>query len=120
MYGVSPHPKPRSCYDWGPDPCRGDPDKWWDYHREIYYECLRVLRPGGKLAWAMGSKFRDHFPKWFGGFRIWSFTRHALSGRAFNVFGHIWVVQTREQEPVRFPDADSYIEMRTSPRLLKI
>jgi site-specific DNA-methyltransferase (adenine-specific) len=37
-----------------------------------------------------------------------------------NVFGHIWIVQTREQEPVRFPDADSFIEMRTSPKLLKV
>jgi DNA modification methylase len=117
MYGVTQNPNPRAFYDWGPDPCNGDPDKWWTYHAPIYHQCLRVLRPGGKLAWAMGCKFRDHFAKWFGGYRIWSFTRFVVGG--LNAFGHIWIVQTREQEPVPFPDADSFIALRTSPRLLK-
>jgi site-specific DNA-methyltransferase (adenine-specific) len=66
----------------------------------------------------MGTRFRDHFPDWFGGYRIWSFCRYTAGCR--NPFAPIWIVQTREREPVPFPDADSFIEMRTSPRLLKL
>jgi DNA modification methylase len=47
MYGVSPNPSPRAAYDWGADPCRGDPGQWWAYHQPIYEQCRRVLRPGG-------------------------------------------------------------------------
>src|SRR5690242_5326258 len=75
MYGVCRN----VVYDWGPDPFGGDPVKWWDGipgvhvgHRLIYQECLRVLRPGGKLAWAMGCKFHRSFADWFGGYRLWS------------------------------------------------
>jgi site-specific DNA-methyltransferase (adenine-specific) len=118
MYGVAKNPKPRATYDWGPDPCNGDPDRWWAYHGPIYEECRRVLRPGGRLAWAMGCKFRDHFPGWFGGHRVWSFTRFLYRG--LNVFGHIWLVQTREQRPVPFPDADSLIILSTSSELLRL
>jgi DNA modification methylase len=118
MYGVARNPKPRAMYDWGPDPCQGDPDRWWAYHGPLYQECLRVLKPGGKLAWAIGCKFREHFPAWFGGYRIWSFTR--FQHRGLNAFGHIWLVQTREQQPVRFPDADSLIVLDTRPALLKL
>jgi phage N-6-adenine-methyltransferase len=117
MFGVAADPKPHSTYDWGVDPAKGDPDRWWAYHRPIYQECLRVLRPDGKLAWAMGCKFHDRFPEWFGGFRVWSFTR--FMHRGMNAFGHVWVVQTREQEPVRFPDADGLIIMEIAPALLK-
>jgi len=66
----------------------------------------------------MGCKFRDHFPDWFGGYRIWSFTRFLHGG--MNAFGHIWLVQTREQQPVPFPDKDSLIIMRTKPELLNL
>jgi DNA modification methylase len=107
MYGVAKHPDPRLAYDWGQDPCHGDPDKWEAYHRPIYEECRRVLRSGGPLAWAMGRKFHDHFSEWFGGNRIWSFSRFKVGG--MNTFGHIWVVQDREQRPIRFPDKDSLI-----------
>ena len=113
MYGVASKPSKNNTYDWGPEPFHGDPDEWWDYHRPIYEQCRRVLKPGGKLAWAMGCKFRSYFRSWFGGYRIWSFTRYLLRG--MNAFGHIWLVQTREQTPIRFPDADSLIIVRPKP-----
>src|SRR5215470_9091717 len=72
MYGACKTPQQKTTYDWGPDPCRGDPDQWWAYHGPIYQECLRVLRPGGRMAWAMGTKFRGHFHRWFKGHRIWA------------------------------------------------
>jgi DNA modification methylase len=117
MYGVSKNPKPRATYDWGADPAEGDPDKWWAYHGPIYEQCRRVLKPSGTLAWAMGCKFRQRFPEWFGGYRIWSFTRFQHQG--LNAFGHIWFVQTKEQTPIRFPDKDSLIIVDTKPELLK-
>lgn len=114
MYGVA-----KNCrYDWGPDPAKGDPDTWWAYHGPVYDECRRILKPGGTIAWAMGCKFRDHFPAWFGGYRIWSFSGFKIKG--MNAFGHIWVVQTREQTPIRFPDRDSLVIYSTRPELLKL
>lgn len=66
MYGVS-----KNCrYDWGHDPAQGDTVKHWQYHQPIYQECLRVLKPGGVLAWAQGAKFCQHFHHWFGGHRL--------------------------------------------------
>jgi site-specific DNA-methyltransferase (adenine-specific) len=118
MYGVTKNPNPKLAYDWGSDPCKGDPEKWWSYHGPIYRECLRVLKPGGNLAWAMGCKFREYFPDWFGNYRIWSFTR--FQHRGLNAFGNIWMVQTREQNPLRFPDQDSLIILRTRPEMLKL
>jgi site-specific DNA-methyltransferase (adenine-specific) len=117
MYGVARQPNPKLAYDWGQDPCRGDPNKWGAYHRPIYEECRRVLRPGGTLAWAMGINFRDHFSEWFGGYRIWSFSWFKVGG--MNVFRHIWVVQDREQRPIRFPDRDSLIVYGRRTELLK-
>src|SRR5689334_5898501 len=76
MYGISKNPKQFATYDWGPDPAGGDPEKWWDYHRPIYENCRRVLKPNGVLAWAMGCKFHDHFSEWFGGHRLWAFSRY--------------------------------------------
>jgi site-specific DNA-methyltransferase (adenine-specific) len=122
MFGVTKTPKRSSTYDWGPDPAGGDPDKWWEYHRPVYEQCRRVLRPGGTLAWAMGCKFRARFPEWFGGgYRIWSLTRF-LRDWSLNAFSHIWVVQTREQTPIRFPDRDPLIDVgtRRRPELLKL
>jgi site-specific DNA-methyltransferase (adenine-specific) len=118
MFGVAKDPKRNSIYDWGEDPAGGDPDKWWAYHRPIYEQCRRVLKPGGTLAWAMGCKFHEHFPAWFGGYRIWSFSR--FQNRGLNGFGHIWVVQTQNQKPIRFPDKDSLIIVDTRPELLKL
>ena len=52
MYGTG------SCeYDWGCDPAAGDPDLHWEYHEPIYHECLRVLKPGGALAWGKVPSF---------------------------------------------------------------
>src|SRR5689334_10641926 len=80
-------------YDWGADPGGGDPVKHWAYHEPIYRECLRVLRPGGVLAWAQGAKFYRHFASWFGGHRVWSLNRFRQRGKI--VSGHVWIVQTR-------------------------
>jgi site-specific DNA-methyltransferase (adenine-specific) len=118
MYGVAPDPSPRAAYDWGPDHCRGDPEQWWAYHRPIYEQCRRVLRPVGTLAWAMGCKFRGNFRDWFGGHRIWPFSRYKIRGVC--PFGHIWVVQSREQEPIRYPDRDGLIIMGAAPKYLKV
>src|ERR1700722_6149568 len=62
-------------YDWGVDPGRGDPTRHWRYHQPIYRGCLRVLRPGGVLAWGQGAKFVPHFRQWFGEHRVWTLTR---------------------------------------------
>ena len=97
MYGVASKPSKNNTYDWGTEPFQGDPHLWWEYHRPIYEECLRVLKPNGKLAWAMGCKFRQHFRGWFGGYRIWSFTRYMLRG--MNGVWYIWLVQTKAQAP---------------------
>jgi len=117
MYGVG-KPGPRASYDWGVDPAQGDPDKWWEYHRTILEHCRRVLKPGGTLAWAMGYKFHERFSEWFGGNRIWAFSRYKKQG--INSFGHIWIVQTQEQQPIRFPDKDALIVMETKPELLRL
>ena len=107
MYGVAVKPSRSNTYDWGVDPFGGDPNKWWAYHQPIYEQCRRVLRPGGKLAWAMGSNFYNYFATWFGGYRVWSFTRWYVKG--IKAFGHIWLVQTQEGTPIPFPDADSLL-----------
>jgi SAM-dependent methyltransferase len=121
MYGTTKHPTPRSYYGFGPDPCRGDPDRWAALHLPILRECHRVLRVGGVLAWAMSTGFRRHFPRWFGPHRLWALARHTYGTRA--VYGHIWVVQRKTpggMEPVRFPDADGFVDMLTPPKLLRL
>lgn len=103
MYGTA-----KNCeYDWGVDPAGGDPEKHWRYHEPIYKECRRVLMPGGVLAWGQGAKFCEHFDHWFGGHRLWTLTRFRRKG--MTATGHTWVVQTREQEPVEFPQKDSLV-----------
>jgi site-specific DNA-methyltransferase (adenine-specific) len=103
MYGVS-----KKCrYDWGGDPAMGDPVKHWTYHEPIYMECLRVLRPGGVLAWAQAPQFARHFAAWFGGHRIWTLARQGSRNRTAT--GHLWVVQTQDRRPVPFPDKDSLV-----------
>ena len=107
MYGTS-----KNCrYEWGVDPAKGDPLKHWQYHEGIYRECLRVLRPGGILAWGQGAKFCQHFRRWFGGHRLWTLTRFRLKGMAAT--GHVWVVQTKDQRPVEFPHRDSLVMFDT-------
>jgi DNA modification methylase len=103
--------KGQSCiYDWGIEPGTGLPHEFWDYHAPIYRECRRVLKPHGVLAWATAFKFHEHFHEWFGGHRIWGFSRALLgSKRSQNAFGHIWIVQTKEQTPIRFPDDDGLL-----------
>lgn len=89
-------------YDWGPDPANGSPDRHWEFHEPFYKECRRVLRPKGILAWSMGIQFYNHFPEWFGDFKVWTILRYGL-GRAS---GNIWMVQTKEQKPVPFPSTE--------------
>jgi site-specific DNA-methyltransferase (adenine-specific) len=97
MYGVSK----RFQYEWGLDPARGDPVKHWQYHEPIYNECLRVLKPGGVLAWAQGLKFVPYLANWFGPHRVWSplWTAHGL-----NFVPNVWVVQTQDQRPIEHPN----------------
>ena len=95
-------------YDWGTDPANGDPVKHWEYHEPIYRECLRVLKPGGVLAWGQGAKFHTHFQNWFGDHRLWTLTRFRESAGQ-NATGNVWIVQTREQKPVEFPHRDSLV-----------
>jgi DNA modification methylase len=98
MYGTS-----KNCqYDWGFDPAKGDPVKHWQYHAPLHRECLRVLKPGGVLAWGQGAKFAKHFGRWFGGHRIWTITRYTEQ----NATAHVWVVQTKDQQPIEFPQRD--------------
>jgi site-specific DNA-methyltransferase (adenine-specific) len=94
MYGV------RNQYDWGPDPSQGDPAKHWEYHEPMYRGCLRVLKPGGILAWSASIRFLDYFTEWFGDHQVWTVTRY---GRHCSSSGNIWIVQTREQKPVALP-----------------
>jgi hypothetical protein len=53
-------------YDWGLDPAKGDPVKHWLYHQPIYEECLRVLKPGGAVAWGQSVGFEAYYDQWFG------------------------------------------------------
>jgi hypothetical protein len=108
MFGTA-----KNCqYDWGPDPAKGDPVLHWHYHQPIYQECLRVLKPGGVLAWAQGVQFYQQFPSWFGKFGVWTPIR--ISRRQKQVSGHLWVVQSKEQQP--FPDNGGLIVYDSLPR----
>jgi DNA modification methylase len=111
MYGTAKH----FAYEWGEDPGRGDPIKHWQYHEPIYQECLRVLKPGGVLAWGQGAKFIRHFPDWFGDHRVWTLTR--FGDTALIAIGNVWVVQTRERQPVEFPHRDSLVNCDRSEYL---
>lgn len=103
MYGTS-----KKCqYDWGVDPAKGCPTKHWRYHEPIYRECLRVLKPQGVLAWGQGGKFVRYFHQWFCGHRIWTLTRFAVSAPI--AVGNVWVVQSKEQQPIEFPKRDSLV-----------
>lgn len=100
--------KGRNCiYDWGVEPGTGKPEEFWTLHQPICEECRRVLKPGGRLAWAISGKFKPHFLNWFGGHRIWGMSRYFLLHRSR--MNHVWMVQTREQTPIRFPDTDGLV-----------
>ncbi len=113
MFGTA-----KNCeYEWGADPARGDPAKHWRYHEPIYNECRRVLKPGGVLAWCQGMKFVPYFDSWFGSHRIWSplWTTHGL-----NYVPNVWVVQTKDRQPIEHPnhmivrvDRKSFVPMKT-------
>jgi L-rhamnose mutarotase len=48
----------KSCiYEWGAEPDFGTAEEYWAYHQSIYEECLRILKSGGGLAWAVCFKF---------------------------------------------------------------
>src|SRR5262249_28716602 len=115
MYGTS-----KTClYDWGPDPAQGNPTLHWLYHRPIYEECRRVLKPGGVLAWAQCVTFEAHFSEWFGLHRIWTLTRFRRKGGRVAP-GHIWIVQTQDQRPIRFPDRDGLVRYQPLKELGKL
>ena len=97
MYGTAKYVR----YEWGVDPARGDPVKHWRYHEPIYRECLRVLKPGGVLAWGQGYRFLPHFEAWFGQHRIWS---PLCAAHGLNFVPNAWVVQTREQQAIEHPN----------------
>ena len=59
------------------------------------------------MAWAVGAKFCTHFATWFGGHRLWTLTRFRMKGERAS--GHCWIVQTKEQTPVPFPDKDALV-----------
>ena len=77
-----------------------------------------MLKPSGVLAWAVGAKFCEYLPEWFGRHRLWTLTR--FNRRRRHASGHSWVVQTRDQQPIEFPAKDSlivYDEVRHVTRL---
>jgi len=97
MFGVARNYE----YDWGFDPARGDPAKHWQIHGPLYRECLRILRPGGILAWAQSFKFIPFFDDWFGHHRVWS---PLCTAQGLNFVPNTWVVQTKEQRPLEHPN----------------
>lgn len=98
-------------YDWGPDPSGGDPEKHWEYHKPIYEEFLRVLKPGGVFAWASSikyggeerrGKYEGRNREWFGSHGEWVVTRR---GRHVyrETYSQLWVVQSKEQQAIEPP-----------------
>jgi SAM-dependent methyltransferase len=110
MYGTS-SAKLGVVYDWGKDPAKGNPELHWKYHEPIYHEYLRVLKPGGIIAVAQGVKFVDWFRDWFGPHRQWALLRYRVRDK--NVSGHVWIVRTKEGEPVQQPNDDNIIRYTT-------
>jgi phage N-6-adenine-methyltransferase len=97
-------------YDWGPDPSNGDPVKHGAYHRPRHEECRRVLKPGGVLAWASSPKYAGQKgdgkyaglnKEWFGPHTEWVLNRRCRRSCLWS--SHLWLVQTKEQEPITVP-----------------
>jgi site-specific DNA-methyltransferase (adenine-specific) len=101
MYGVD------NCrYEWGFDPARGDFEAHWRYHHPIYWECLRVLRPNGILAWGQSYKSIARFDEWFGNHRVWMPVYAPARGKSHSLtfLPNIWVVQTQERHAIDHPN----------------
>jgi DNA modification methylase len=108
MYGCG-----HSQYDWGSDPNHYDPEKHWQYHQRYYEECRRVLVPGGTLIWAQSTRNVVFFDRWFGEHLqlglVWS------RGRT-KTFGIVFVVQTKEQQSVPFPNRSNIVICKPYPK----
>jgi DNA modification methylase len=120
MFGTSSRASHLTCYRSGSEPLDGSARAYWAYHEQYYLECLRVLRPGGKLAWATGTKHHigpdgSLSPRtdWYGGFLFWTLHIYYTTGRRLDSYGHTWIVQDAHQRGVRFPAAHSCIIVGT-------
>jgi DNA modification methylase len=110
MYGTA-----KDCrYNWGLDPAGGDPVKHWQYHAPIYAACLRILKPGGVLAWGQGIKFAGHFPAWFGTHALWPLARRGRRCRNW-ISCQLWVVRSKEGKAIPLPSHYKLIEPDTDP-----
>jgi hypothetical protein len=121
-------------YDWGYDPANGDPEKHWfgdpaqDWcgHKVIYEECLRVLQPGGILAWGSSPKYAGKpgdgkyyglNQQWFGPHTEWVLGRRGRTHIQFNA--HLWLVQTKERRPYQGHLASPLIVYDKKPQMPK-
>src|SRR5262249_24514254 len=107
-------------YDWGHDPANGDPEKHCAYHQPIIGECRRVLKPGGVLAWGSSAKYAGKpddgkynglNQQWAGPHTEWVLTRRCKPGCLQS--SHLWLVQTKEQEPITVPNCGVIFHDRT-------
>jgi len=109
-----------SVYDWGEDLGGQEPTKLqratkhWQVHKPIYEQIRRVLKPNGNLAWSSGMIYYPWFAQWFGPHRVWALSRFGATRQAS---GHIWIVQDRERQAIRFPDRDGVIFYKSIPQL---
>jgi site-specific DNA-methyltransferase (adenine-specific) len=120
VYGAAKKAGRASTYDSGPDPYNGDFAKWWRDHEPVYKESLRVLAPGGVLAWSMACAFHEHFEEWFGPHRKWSYSRWFNKYTGKSAHNYLWMVQTRERHPVPMPDRDSFIYLPDKPQISRL
>src|SRR5262245_25406195 len=120
VFGAAKKAGPASTYDWGPDPYNGDWAKWWRDYEPVYKDSLRVLAPGGVLAWSMACAFHEHFEEWFDPHRKWSYSRWFNKYTGKSAHNYIWVVQTKDRKPVRMPDRDAFIYLPDKPKITKL
>lgn len=52
-------------YDGQPD-VADNPKDYWEWFRPIYHEVVRVVKPGGLIAFWQSDTYRDYFGRWFG------------------------------------------------------
>jgi site-specific DNA-methyltransferase (adenine-specific) len=126
MFGTAANKGPCQRYAWGHEPLDGTAESYWSYHEPYYRECRRVLRPGGRFAWASGMKFHIKDGRWaprqdwFGAVRAWSLKLYYAGGWSANTYGHTWLVQSKEQQPIPFPVADGVIITSPRPALARL